>query len=149
MTVRGLQLLRDARVVVYDQLVNPVLLEEVPVEAELVFVGKQAGTHCIGQGEINEVLIGYAWRGIDVVRLKGGDPFVFGRGGEEAEAQGPGFHLKSFPVSVRRWRFRLMRGFRSRTEITRRRSRLSPGMNRSKRTPPSIGPSWRLRLTPW
>jgi len=86
MTVRGLQLLRDARVVVYDQLVNPVLLEEVPVEAELVFVGKQAGTHCIGQGEINEVLIGYAWRGIDVVRLKGGDPFVFGRGGEEAEA---------------------------------------------------------------
>jgi uroporphyrinogen III methyltransferase/synthase len=86
MTVRGLQLLRDARVVVYDQLVNPVLLEEVPVEAELVFVGKQAGTHCIGQGEINKVLIGYAWRGIDVVRLKGGDPFVFGRGGEEAEA---------------------------------------------------------------
>ena len=86
MTVRGLQLLRDARVVVYDQLVNPVLLEEVAVEAELVFVGKQAGTHCIGQGDINEVLIGYACRGIDVVRLKGGDPFVFGRGGEEAEA---------------------------------------------------------------
>jgi uroporphyrin-III C-methyltransferase len=86
MTVRGLQLLREARVVVYDQLVNPVLLEEVPVEAELIFAGKKAGKHCIAQGEINEVMIGYAWRGIDVVRLKGGDPFVFGRGGEEAEA---------------------------------------------------------------
>ena len=86
MTVRGLQLLRGAPVVVYDQLVNPVLLEEVPVEAELVFVGKQAGKHCTAQGEINEILIGYAWRGIDVVRLKGGDPFVFGRGGEEAAA---------------------------------------------------------------
>jgi len=86
MTVRGLQLLRSAQVVVYDQLVNPVLLEELPVEAERIFVGKQAGKHCIAQGEINEVLIGYAWRGIDVVRLKGGDPFVFGRGGEEAVA---------------------------------------------------------------
>jgi len=86
MTVRGLQLLRAAEAVVYDQLVNPVLLEEVPVDAERIFVGKQAGKHCIAQGEINEVLIGYAWRGIDVVRLKGGDPFVFGRGGEEAEA---------------------------------------------------------------
>jgi len=86
MTVRGLQLLRAAQVVVYDQLVNPVLLEEVAVKAERIFVGKQAGKHCIAQSEINEVLIGYATRGIDVVRLKGGDPFVFGRGGEEAEA---------------------------------------------------------------
>jgi len=86
MTVRGMELLRRAQVVVYDQLVNPVLLEAVPVEAQRIFVGKQAGKHCIAQGEINEVLIGYAWRGIDVVRLKGGDPFVFGRGGEEAEA---------------------------------------------------------------
>jgi len=86
MTLRGMQLLRAAQVIVYDQLVNPVLLEEVPVEAERIFVGKQAGKHCIAQGEINEVLIGCAWRGMDVVRLKGGDPFVFGRGGEEAEA---------------------------------------------------------------
>lgn len=86
MTVRGMQLLRNAQVVVYDQLVNPVLLEEVPMAAQRIYVGKKAGHHCIAQGEINEVLIGYAWRGIDVVRLKGGDPFVFGRGGEEAEA---------------------------------------------------------------
>ena len=86
MTVRGLQLLRDAQVVVYDQLVNPVLLEEVSVDAERIFVGKQAGRHCIAQGEINSVLIDYARRGCEIVRLKGGDPFVFGRGGEEAEA---------------------------------------------------------------
>lgn len=86
MTVRGFHLLRSAQVVVYDQLVNPVLLDEVPVDAERIFVGKKAGHHCIAQSEINEVLIAYADRGQEVVRLKGGDPFVFGRGGEEAEA---------------------------------------------------------------
>jgi len=86
MTVRGLRLLREAHVVVYDQLVNPVLLEDVSVNAERIFVGKKAGHHCIAQVEINDVLIDYARRGFEVVRLKGGDPFVFGRGGEEAEA---------------------------------------------------------------
>ena len=86
MTVRGLQLLRDAQVVVYDQLVNPVLLEETAPEAERIFVGKQAGRHCIAQNDINEVLINYSLHGYQVVRLKGGDPFVFGRGGEEAQA---------------------------------------------------------------
>jgi uroporphyrinogen III methyltransferase/synthase len=88
MTVRGLQLLRAAQVVVYDQLVNPVLLEEARTDAERMFVGKQAGRHCIVQSEINEILIRYAKRGYEVVRLKGGDPFVFGRGGEEAAALG-------------------------------------------------------------
>jgi len=86
MTVRGLQLLRAADVVVYDYLVNPVLLDEAPPQAQRIFVGKQAGTHSIAQCEINEVLINYALQGYQVVRLKGGDPFVFGRGGEEAEA---------------------------------------------------------------
>lgn len=85
-TVRGLQLLRNAQVVVYDRLVNPALLEEVPCEARRIFVGKQAGRHCIAQSEINEVLINHSRRGYEVVRLKGGDPFVFGRGGEETEA---------------------------------------------------------------
>ena len=85
MTVRGLELLRRAEVIVYDQLVNSALLEEAPSTAERIFVGKQAGRHCIAQAEINGVLIRYARLGHAVVRLKGGDPFVFGRGGEEAE----------------------------------------------------------------
>jgi uroporphyrinogen III methyltransferase/synthase len=86
MTVRGLQLLRDADVVVYDQLVNSVLLDEAPPAARRIFVGKQAGRHSIAQSDINEVLNNYALQGYRVVRLKGGDPFVFGRGGEEAES---------------------------------------------------------------
>jgi uroporphyrinogen III methyltransferase/synthase len=86
LTVRGLELLRRAEVIVYDQLVNPVLLEEASPAAVKIFAGKRAGSHCIAQAEINEVLIGYARLGHDVLRLKGGDPFVFGRGGEEAEA---------------------------------------------------------------
>ena len=84
-TVRALQLLRRADVIVYDQLVNPALLEEASFAAERIFVGKQAGRHCIAQTEINDVLIRYARLGREVVRLKGGDPFVFGRGGEEAQ----------------------------------------------------------------
>jgi uroporphyrin-III C-methyltransferase len=86
LTVRGLQLLHRAQVVVYDQLVNPVLLEELSPVAIRIFVGKQAGCHSIAQEEINQTLIGHARLGYRVVRLKGGDPFVFGRGGEEAEA---------------------------------------------------------------
>ena len=86
LTVRGIELLRRADIIVYDQLVNPVLLEEALPGAIKIFAGKQAGSHCIAQTEINEVLIGYARLGHDVLRLKGGDPFVFGRGGEEAEA---------------------------------------------------------------
>ncbi len=86
LTVRGLDLLRAAEVIVYDQLVNPALLLEASPAAIQIFVGKQAGRHCIAQSEINEILIGYARLGRAVLRLKGGDPFVFGRGGEEAEA---------------------------------------------------------------
>ena len=85
-TVRGLELLHSAQVIVYDQLVNLELLEETPSTAIRIFVGKQAGRHCIAQEEINRILIDHARLGYGVVRLKGGDPFVFGRGGEEAEA---------------------------------------------------------------
>ncbi len=86
LTVRGLELLRNIPVIAYDQLVNPALLDEAPPQAIKIFVGKRAGRHCIAQEEINSVLIAHARLGRDVVRLKGGDPFVFGRGGEEAEA---------------------------------------------------------------
>ena len=86
MTVRGLEVLRTADVIVYDRLVNPVLLDEAPPAALRLFVGKRTGGHCLPQDEINARLIEQARLGRSVVRLKGGDPFVFGRGGEEALA---------------------------------------------------------------
>jgi uroporphyrinogen III methyltransferase/synthase len=84
--VRGLELLRRADVVVHDRLVNPALLDHAPPDALRIDAGKRAGIHCLPQVAITAVLIEHARRGRAVVRLKGGDPFVFGRGGEEAEA---------------------------------------------------------------
>jgi uroporphyrin-III C-methyltransferase len=78
--------LRKADVVVYDRLICQDLLDEVPPHAKLVFVGKASGHHSMKQEEINALLISHARQGRMVVRLKGGDPFVFGRGGEEALA---------------------------------------------------------------
>ena len=89
-TVKGLRCLRVADVVVYDSLVSPQLLEEVRPQAECVYVGKRPGYHCMKQEQINALLINYAQQGHTVVRLKGGDPFVFGRGGEEALALAQG-----------------------------------------------------------
>jgi len=86
MTVRGLALLRRADVIVYDRLVDPRLLDEARPDATRVFVGKASGHHTLAQREINALLVRHAARGRRVVRLKGGDPFVFGRGGEEADA---------------------------------------------------------------
>lgn len=82
-TVRGLDLLRRADVVVYDRLVSPKLLDESRPDARRVFVGKACGAQALPQSEINALLIDEALRGYRVVRLKGGDAFVFGRGGEE------------------------------------------------------------------
>ena len=85
-TIRGLKWLRRAEVVVYDQLAASELLAEAPADALRIFAGKSAGRHCLEQSAINAVLIHHAQAGRLVVRLKGGDPFVFGRGGEEIVA---------------------------------------------------------------
>lgn len=85
-TVKGLRYLRRADVVIYDRLIAPELLEEIRPEAERIFAGKGPKKHTLPQEEINALLVDRARRGLLVVRLKGGDPFVFGRGGEEALA---------------------------------------------------------------
>jgi len=85
-TVRGLRCLRQADVVVYDRLIDPRLLDEAPPAARRVYAGKSAGRQALRQEEIDALLVRQARAGRVVVRLKGGDPFVFGRGGEEALA---------------------------------------------------------------
>ena len=85
-TVKGLRCLGQAQVVVYDRLMDPSLLEAAPESAERVFVGKERGRQALTQDQINQLLVDRAADGKVVVRLKGGDPFVFGRGGEEALA---------------------------------------------------------------
>lgn len=85
-TLKGLECLRKADVVVYDRLASPALLGATRQDAELIYVGKEASTHTLPQEEINALLIQKAEEGKSVTRLKGGDPYVFGRGGEEAEA---------------------------------------------------------------
>lgn len=85
MTIRGMELLRSADVVMYDALSNPDLLKECRPDAELIDAGKRGGDHHLRQWQTNELLVRYASEGRTVVRLKGGDPFLFGRGAEEAE----------------------------------------------------------------
>lgn len=87
-TVKGRRLLESAETVVYDALVDPRLLDLCPPSASRIYVGKRERHHTLPQAEINAVLIDQARSGRVVVRLKGGDPFIFGRGGEEAEALG-------------------------------------------------------------
>lgn len=82
-TVKGLARLRKCDAVVYDHLASERLLDETPAGCRRIYVGKRAGLHSMKQEEINQVLVDLAKEGLSVVRLKGGDPFVFGRGGEE------------------------------------------------------------------
>jgi uroporphyrin-III C-methyltransferase/precorrin-2 dehydrogenase/sirohydrochlorin ferrochelatase len=86
LTLRALQLLQQADVLLYDRLVSPAILDRARREATRVFVGKDVGESTLSQDRINELLLDHARRGLKVARLKGGDPFVFGRGGEELAA---------------------------------------------------------------
>ena len=86
LTLKAHRLIREADVIVYDYLVRPAILEPARPGTELVFVGKKGGGFCCPQRDIEGTLIRLARGGKKVVRLKGGDPFIFGRGGEEAEA---------------------------------------------------------------
>lgn len=85
LTLRGLQVIQQAEVVLYDSLVSPEVLELVRRDADTICVGKRAGQHSVSQEETNALIVKYAQLGKRVVRLKGGDPFIFGRGGEEIE----------------------------------------------------------------
>jgi len=84
-TVKGLEIIRTADVIVYDYLASAELLQEARADAEIVYVGKKGSDHTLEQDEINELLVRTAREGKNVARLKGGDPYVFDRGGEEAE----------------------------------------------------------------
>ena len=85
-TVRGLRLIQRADVIIYDRLAAPELLDEARADVELIYVGKEPGHHAVKQAQINALLVEHVAAGKQVVRLKGGDPFIFGRGGEEALA---------------------------------------------------------------
>lgn len=86
LTVRALKVLQDADVILYDALVGEDIRKLFPPGAELIDVGKRADNHTVPQNEMNRMLVGLARKYRTVVRVKGGDPYVFGRGGEEAEA---------------------------------------------------------------
>src|SRR6516162_10078902 len=85
LTLKGRRLLAQADVVLYDHLAPDALLAFAPAHAERIYVGKKKSSHAVSQDEITSLLIHHARAGRTVVRLKGGDPFIFGRGGEEAE----------------------------------------------------------------
>lgn len=87
LTVRAVELIKKADVIIYDRLgIRDEILDMAPAKAERIFVGKRTGLHELSQDKITELIIQKAMQGGKVVRLKGGDPFIFGRGGEEAEA---------------------------------------------------------------
>lgn len=85
LTLKALECIQNADVLVYDNLINPTVLNKARLDAKLIYAGKISGNHYLTQDKINETIAEYAASGEYVVRLKGGDPYIFGRGGEEAE----------------------------------------------------------------
>ncbi len=98
LTLRAARLIESAQIIVHDGLVDPAILALARDDAELISVAKQRSKHTLPQDQINALLIREAQAGRDVVRLKGGDPLIFGRGGEEAEdARAAGVHVEIVP----------------------------------------------------
>lgn len=98
LTLKAARLIRAADVVVYDNLVGTGILDMIPPTTDRIYVGKKAGQHTLPQEDINRLLVDLARSGKRIVRLKGGDPFVFGRGGEEMEElMAAGFHVEIVP----------------------------------------------------
>lgn len=86
LTLKGLELLKKADVIIYDRLVSKTILRQIPSRTKKLYVGKSSGKHSVPQDKINELIVKESKLGKKVVRLKGGDPFIFGRGGEEAQS---------------------------------------------------------------
>ena len=98
LTIGGLKAITQGEIIFYDALIGPDIIQEFPKKAKKFFVGKRSGHHVASQKQINEMLIRSARLGFKVVRLKGGDPYIFGRGGEEALAlQKAGIDFKVIP----------------------------------------------------
>ena len=139
LTQKGQQCLQLADLVVYDALASVSILNHVRPDCELYFVGKRAGNHSLPQVEINQLLVDAAKQGKQVVRLKGGDPFVFGRGGEEAQA----LSAANVPfVIVHPMVFLLMLEFRLRIGIMPLRFMLSQDIHKQTRNKSQIMQNW-------
>ena len=151
LTVKALRLLQTAEVVVYDRLVSDEVLDLVPTGATRIFAGKASRRQGVPQEEINDMLVRLAREGRSVVRLKGGDPFVFGRGSEGSGASGGERH----PVRSGAGRDRgdrLRRLFRNSADppgAGQRASGLSPATAGTIRRSTSIGRVWRTARRRW
>ena len=148
LTMRGAELLARADVVVYDALINQDLLRLAPKGVEIIYAGKRSKDHAIPQDELNDLLVAKAREGKTVIRLKGGDPYIFGRGGEEASKLAAAkivLRSRLSPVFPPLWPGRITPAFRSRIATIAPVSPSSPAMKTRKK---AGRPAWIGRRLP-